>query len=241
MLTFPPGHIDKFNIESGLHRMSYGKSSTRHKSGIGGIITDTFNATLVSGDQDGVLRWWCQHKGVTKCKDLNFDTGIIGLTIFRNSGLFAISLDDFDIVIADIDSKKIVRKFSGHSNKITDTAFTPDGKWLVSSSMDGSIRTWDIPTGHCIDHFRVPSPCSSLSLSPTRHSLATTHLDSLGVHFWANLNFCSEATLSPLSEDYNAPLLPLPGCVNDDGVEYDDSSDSDEDRCVYVISSYMHM
>jgi hypothetical protein len=34
--------------------------------------------------------------------------------------MLAVSLDDFSVVIIDCDVKKIVRKFCGHSNKISD-------------------------------------------------------------------------------------------------------------------------
>ncbi len=34
--------------------------------------------------------------------------------------MLAVSLDDFSVIIIDCDVKKIVRKFCGHSNKISD-------------------------------------------------------------------------------------------------------------------------
>ena len=36
------------------------------------------------------------------------------------SALMAVALDDFTINIVDVDIKRIVRKFSGHRNRITD-------------------------------------------------------------------------------------------------------------------------
>jgi WD40 repeat protein len=37
-----------------------------------------------------------------------------------------------------------VRRFDGHTNQITALATTPDGRWLVSSSYDHTIRLWDL-------------------------------------------------------------------------------------------------
>lgn len=34
--------------------------------------------------------------------------------------MLAVATDDFTVVIIDCDVKKVVRKFQGHSNKITD-------------------------------------------------------------------------------------------------------------------------
>jgi WD40 repeat protein len=37
-----------------------------------------------------------------------------------------------------------VRRFDGHTNQITALATTPDGRWLISSSYDHTIRIWDL-------------------------------------------------------------------------------------------------
>ena len=39
---------------------------------------------------------------------------------FTKSGMLAVAVDDFSVVVIDCDVKKVVRKFSGHSNKISD-------------------------------------------------------------------------------------------------------------------------
>lgn len=37
-----------------------------------------------------------------------------------------------------------MRRFDGHSNQITALATTPDGRWLVSTSYDHTVRLWDL-------------------------------------------------------------------------------------------------
>ena len=39
----------------------------------------------------------------------------------------------------------------GHASLITDLQFGPDGRRLFTSSFDGTIRVWDVPTGLCVD------------------------------------------------------------------------------------------
>lgn len=39
---------------------------------------------------------------------------------FLHSSLLAVSLDDFEIQVVDIDMRRIVRIFRGHTNRITD-------------------------------------------------------------------------------------------------------------------------
>ena len=53
-------------------------------------------------------------------------------------------MEDHTLLVLDVDTKKIVRKFTGHKDLITDMTFSPDSKWLISSSRDSSIRVWDL-------------------------------------------------------------------------------------------------
>jgi len=62
--------------------------------------------------------------------------------------------------------------------------FSPDSRWLVATSLDSIIRTFDLPTGRLIDAFRTPSVATSISFSPTNDFLATAHVDSVGVFLW---------------------------------------------------------
>ena len=41
----------------------------------------------------------------------------------------------------------LVTTFQGHTDKITCVAFLPDGTTLASSSLDTTVRLWDIATG----------------------------------------------------------------------------------------------
>ena len=63
--------------------------------------------------------------------------------------MLAVTLDDFRIVIVDMETRHVARVFQGHSNRVTDTCFRADGRWLVSAGMDSSVRTWDLPSGRC--------------------------------------------------------------------------------------------
>lgn len=224
---YSSGHIDKFNMQSGIYQHSYGSEDTKHLSAVRGIVTDSLNHFLVSGDQNGVLQWWAQRKA-DKMKTLELNAGVCIMSLHRDSGLFAIALDDWSILVADVDTKCVVRKLQGHQNQITDMTFSGDSKWLISSSMDCSIRVWDLPTGNAIDHFMVATPATSISLSPIDDYLATTHVNELGVYLWANRSCLTFVSLQPLGNEHAPPLLPLPGSLCDGSHAIDsDSEDSD--------------
>lgn len=63
------------------------------------------------------------------------------------SGLLAVGLEDFTIAVVEIETGQIIRRFAGHDGRLTDVAFSPDSRWLVSAAQDSTIRTWDLPTG----------------------------------------------------------------------------------------------
>lgn len=63
-------------------------------------------------------------------------------------------------------------------------AFSPDSRWVMTTSQDSIIRTFDVPTGQLIDAFRTASVATSLTFSPTGDFLATAHVDSVGVYLW---------------------------------------------------------
>lgn len=193
------GLVDCFNMQSGLHRRTY-RSPQQHTKAITGIASDALNRVMMSCSLDGSVKFWDFHKG-TLLSSTNLKVGITSLLFNGSSDLVALACDDFAIRLLDTETKKIVREFWGHSNRITSIAFSDDGRWLVSASLDGTIRTFDLPTGHTIDAFRTPSVCTALTFSPSGEYLATAHLDSVGIHLWSNKAQFSQISTRNVDED----------------------------------------
>jgi U3 small nucleolar RNA-associated protein 21 len=107
------------------------------------------------------------------------------------SGLLATVAVDFVIRLFDAVALRMVRKFEGHADRITDLCFSEDGKWLLSSSMDGTLRIWDVILARQIDAVHVDVSITALSLSPNMDVLATTHVDQNGVYLWYVLDCLS--------------------------------------------------
>lgn len=57
--------------------------------------------------------------------------------------------------------------------------------------------------------------CTSLTFSPTGESLATTHVDYLGIFLWSNRTIYSHVSLRPIPETSEAPMVVLPGAAHE--------------------------
>uniref|UniRef100_A0A8C4N1Y6 WD repeat domain 36 n=1 Tax=Eptatretus burgeri TaxID=7764 RepID=A0A8C4N1Y6_EPTBU len=179
------GQVDVYNLQSGIHRGSYG-SNAAHDGPIRGVAIDALNQVVVTVGgtakvgENGMKFW--RFKARTLIGNLNPGASPSGLSLHRDSGLCAVRCDDFSAVVVDVTLRNVVRRFSGHSAPLTD--FSPDGRWFVTAAMDCAVRTWDVPSGSLMDCFLVPSAVVALSFSPTGDFLATAHVDEVGVFLW---------------------------------------------------------
>ncbi|PVZ99847.1 hypothetical protein BB558_004099 [Smittium angustum] len=175
------GNVEMFNMQSGQFR----KTFKGHTKTITGIQTDESNKYIYTSSLDKTIKIFKQQDQ-SLVKSIDISSIPSSIVLHRSSGLIAAICDDMVIRVYDAEAGKLVRQFEGHKNQITDVAFSPDGRWLVSASLDSTIRTWDLPTGYLIDIFKVDSIPISLDFSPTFDFLVTSHSDKVGLCLWSN-------------------------------------------------------
>jgi len=174
-----------------------------HADAVVGICIDSLNKTVVTAGADSKLVLWnfVTHMPHKK-SPIILPSPATKLTHVRDSDLAAIAMNDFGVAVFDCSSLTIVRYFGGsrykqspkdprmtHTSPISDLAFGPDGRKLFTSSLDSTIRVWDVPTGLCVDWMQFSSPPTSLALSPTGEFLATSHVDRLGISLWCDKSY----------------------------------------------------
>lgn len=177
------GSVDIFYMQSGLHKISF--VASQDGKPINGVQVDASNRTIITGGSDGYLKLW-DFTSLSSLTKINLNSPITRLSLHQENDLLLAITDDGVIHVVDIDTQKVVRRYKGHQGRITDFAFSPDGRWVVSCGVDYSIRTWDIPSGHMVDIFMVESIATSISFSPVGDYIATSHVNSLGIYLWAN-------------------------------------------------------
>ena len=210
LIGYNSGHVDKFNIQSGIHRGSYNHGEhPAHKNPVRGVVTDGLNQQTVTADSLGIIKFWRFKSGQLLSKlELNSDLSFIRLN--RDSGLMGVAMENFSIRVIDIDTRVVVRQFPGHTGVITDMCVSGDSRWLVSVSQDCTGRVWDLATGHCLDWVQFDSAPVSVDMSPTGDMMATSHVGDLGIYLWVNKTLYEHITLSPISKNSQPVKLSLP-------------------------------
>lgn len=173
--------------------------------------SDSLNQTVASGDSDGIVKFWnFSDKSNVPLTKLTLTSGVSMFRAHSENALVCIVLDNFTVNILDCDTRTIIRKFSGHTARITDAAFSADSRWLITASMDCSIKIFDIPSAYMIDHFQMDSACISLTVSPSGDFLATAHVNKLGIYTWANKSLFAHISLSAIDPNSEPPRIDLP-------------------------------
>jgi U3 small nucleolar RNA-associated protein 21 len=233
------GQVELYNVQSGKWRRSF----VGHTKSVTGIVVDRINRTVATTSLDGTLIIWDFATGSTLFS-IPFSSPITHLICHLDTDLIALVCDDLSIRVIDLEAKRIVREFWGHSNRISDICFSPDGRWIVSSSLDATVRTWDVPSGKCINLFKVDQPVTSVTFSPHGDFLATTHVDHFSIFLWSNRAMYSSMDLRSMDDEeeleLEADVLALPvatPCENNlDDSELSSSDEEVDDQHEDVVS-----
>ena len=74
-----------------------------------------------------------------------------------------------------------MRKFDNiHDNAVTGCCFSFDSKWIITTSMDKSLKVWDLLTSTLIDWVAFCDIPKAVAYAPTGEYLATTHVGKKG-------------------------------------------------------------
>ncbi|XP_067941794.1 WD repeat-containing protein 36-like isoform X2 [Watersipora subatra] len=196
-LGYKDGSIHMFNMQS---RISRGQFKGSCKGPVRSMAVDGMSRLLVSSSADSRLIIW-NIKSKTVAGSVRLDSPISFIRLHQETAMVAVALDDFSLVIVDLETMKLVRRFPGHSGRITDMAFNSSGKWLTTASMDCTVSTWDMLSGSLIDRVNVMKAIVSLDFSPRGEFLAVSMLGEPGLFLWSNKSLYMHVSLKALNQD----------------------------------------
>jgi len=96
-------------------------------------------------------------------------------TLAPNGQMLAVAdVNKRTIRLWDLQQRKLVHTFAGHTSVITSLAFSPDGQQLASASWDKTIKLWDVRTGQLLRTLEGhTSSVTALAFSPDGKTLAS--------------------------------------------------------------------
>ncbi|KAJ7905685.1 Utp21 specific WD40 associated putative domain-containing protein [Mycena olivaceomarginata] len=227
------GSVHMWNLQSGIKRKTFDVGpcppdvANRFQTGkkkegrsVTGLASDSLNTTVIASTLDGTINFFDFH--TTKLEHtLTLPSTAVSILLHRDSGLLAVICDDMVVRVVDVETRRVVRELGGFRARVLDITWSPDSRWLVTTSLDSIIRTFDVPTGRLIDAFRTSSVATSLSFSPTNDFLATAHVDSVGVYLWANRAQYAEISFQSVADDdiNDAKLPSMQGVIEDEALD----------------------
>ena len=182
ILSTRTGFIDIFNLQSGIKRKNI-KAFNEEK--IIASFTDATNSWIISVSQEGKIKSFDFSKGFPFVA-IELESPVLYATINKDTELIALACTDNIIRVIDYSSMRLVRVFNGHTAQIHDIVFSSDSKWLISCSLDRSIRTWDMASGNLADVLEVEKIPTAIALSRNLEFLASCHQDEISISIWSN-------------------------------------------------------
>lgn len=226
------GALHRFNLQSQLYRGAIPKAPEHkidpdiekmrtlavagpiqraHFGRVSGLEI-TISADVVSigsHPTDCKLKLWnlMTHEAITKIPLHSGRAGTPSCLMLRAQGCFiAVSLDDGNVVVVDLNGRCVVRSFECNVPAI-DVAFSADGRWLGAVLRDGGLRIFDLPAARCIDSFAFARPALSLCFAPSGAFLLTSHAKGNAIQTWANkFLFDPSQSVPLLQSEPGAPI-----------------------------------
>jgi WD40 repeat protein len=136
-----------------VHHLGKGSPKKTLGSQIGrGVYSAAFapdgKTVAAGGEYDNTIRLWDLATG-KPVREFIGHRGPVDTVTFSPDGRFLASLGSWEneIRLWNVATGVQRRHFQGHEDRPTSVAFSPDGRLLVSSSLDGTVLVWRVPSG----------------------------------------------------------------------------------------------
>ncbi|GIK02731.1 TOR complex subunit lst8 [Aspergillus viridinutans] len=127
---------------------------------------------LCTAGYDHTIRFWEALSGICSRTIQHPDSQVNRLCITPDKRYLAAAGHN-NVKLYDIKSTNPnpVMTFDGHTNNITGVAFHCEGKWMVTSSEDGTVKVWDTRTGSLQRNYAHKSPVNDVVIHPNQGEL----------------------------------------------------------------------
>ncbi|KAI4189399.1 MAG: hypothetical protein L6R41_001507 [Letrouitia leprolyta] len=127
---------------------------------------------LCTAGYDHTIRFWEALSGICSRTIQHPDSQVNRLCISPDKRWLA-AASNHNIKLYDIRSTNPtpVLTFDGHSGNVTGAAFHCEGKWMVTSSEDGTVKIWDTRTASIQRNYNHNHPVNDVVIHPNQGEL----------------------------------------------------------------------
>ncbi|CDO56311.1 hypothetical protein DV451_003582 [Geotrichum candidum] len=139
---------------------------------------------LVSSGYDQTIKFWEALSGICS-RTIQHNDGQVNRLAITPDKKYIAAAGSRSIKLYDIKSNNPNHTLSldDHTANVTSVAIQAEGKWLASSSEDGTVKVWDMRTGNVQRNYKHKSPVNEVVIHPNQGELISCDDDG-NVRIW---------------------------------------------------------
>jgi WD40 repeat protein/tRNA A-37 threonylcarbamoyl transferase component Bud32 len=145
-----------------------------HKHGVTSVAISPDSQTIASASWDGKVRFGDGFSGRERGVG-DQGTSVYRITFHPTGNILAAGDDKGQMKFWDPGKMVVTRTQADHGHGLTALAYSPDGKWLASADLDGTILLSGAVAGAKLGAFKLPGTVHGLAFTPDGRHLATAN------------------------------------------------------------------
>lgn len=123
-------------------------------------INGELRELVIAATDDGKIYVWFVDERLDLMKSrepliLDNEISSWSLAVHPSRDILAVGANDHNIGIFSLSSGNLLGRLEGHEHNIPSISFSPCGDFLISASIDGSCKLWDIQNISCITECKL--------------------------------------------------------------------------------------
>jgi WD40 repeat protein len=159
-----------------------------HTGWVNGVVHLHGRHHIITCSTDSSLLLWDLESGTQideDWRDEEDNAGVRSMALSSNGKTVASGHDDGKVRLWDIETKKVIAKWAGHTNTVWSLCWSADGDQVLSGSWDGTARVWDVKSGKTVRTIKTGHHwVNTVIYSPDGTKIATSGRNENALKIW---------------------------------------------------------